>query len=527
MIRLRDIAMEPGYTPEQLRRAAAGLLRLPPEKITAVHLARRSVDARKKPDVKMVCTVDVQVAVDEEKLLRRCPRAARTPLERYCPPQSAPAVEKRPVVVGFGPAGMFAALILARAGLRPLVLERGEDAVTRHEKVETFWRTGQLDEKTNVQFGEGGAGTFSDGKLNTGLHNIRIRWVLEQLVRFGAGADILTDAKPHIGTDVLVKVVCALRAEVEQLGGEACFNTKLERLCVENGAVTGLVTTQGRIIETDRVILAIGHSARDTFQTLLEQGVTMEAKPFAMGVRIEHSQKKIDIAQYGRENAALPPADYKLVRHLADATVYTFCMCPGGYVVAAASEPGGIVTNGMSLSRRDGENANAALLVSVNPADFPGDGPLAGMYWQRSIEQAAYDLTGSYRAPAQTVGDFLAGRPSSRGGNVVPTYRPGVYWCDLRRVLPEKIITALSQALPQLDGALSGFADADAVLTAPETRSSSPVRIVRGENRQSGSVSGLFPAGEGAGYAGGIMSAAVDGIQCAEALIASLAPQEQ
>ncbi len=269
MIRLRDIAMEPGYTPEQLRRAAAGLLRLPPEKITAVHLARRSVDARKKPEVKMVCTVDLQVAVDEEKLLRRCPRAARTPLERYCPPQSAPAVEKRPVVVGFGPAGMFAALILARAGLRPLVLERGEDAVTRHEKVETFWRTGQLDEKTNVQFGEGGAGTFSDGKLNTGLHNIRIRWVLEQLVRFGAGADILTDAKPHIGTDVLVKVVCALRAEVEQLGGEVCFNTQLERLCVENGAVTGLVTTQGRIIETDRVILAIGHSARDTFQTLL------------------------------------------------------------------------------------------------------------------------------------------------------------------------------------------------------------------------------------------------------------------
>ena len=426
----------------------------------------------------------------------------------------------RPVVVGFGPAGMFAALVLAMAGLKPLVLERGEPAEQRHEKVQHFFATGQLDTKSNVQFGEGGAGTFSDGKLNTGVKNERCRWVLEQLADAGAHGEILFDAKPHVGTDVLLHVVQNLRKRVIQLGGEVRFDTQVTDLCIENGGIVGLETNRGHI-DCDRVILAIGHSARDTFSMLLDRQIPMEAKPFAMGVRIEQPQSLIDKAQYGRSDLPLPPADYKLVRHLENETVYTFCMCPGGHVVAAASEEGGIVTNGMSNADRDGENANAALLVTVNPRDFPYDGVLGGVKWQQEIERRAYRLSGSYRAPAQTVGDFLSHRASTGPGDVSPSYRPGVTWCDLHDVLPEKIAGAIHQALPQLDQQLSGFAHPGGVLTAPETRSSSPVRILRDESKQS-AIAGLFPAGEGAGYAGGIMSAAVDGILCAEALIESI-----
>ena len=524
MIRIREIALPPEHNPAQLTFEAAKLLRISNSKVRRLRIVRRSVDARKKPDVKIVYTVDVMVDGNENKILKQsgCKRAAIAPVSFYKPPKSAPDLEKRPVVVGFGPAGMFAALILALAGLRPLVLERGADALTRHEKVETFWRTGQLDEKTNVQFGEGGAGTFSDGKLNTGVNNPRIQWILEQFVAAGAGEDILFDAKPHVGTDVLLTVVQNIRQRIISLGGEVRFNTKLASITADNGRVTGLVTAEGEQIKTDHIILAIGHSARDTFLQLQQQGIAMEAKPFAMGVRIEHPQGMVDLAQYGCENPALPPADYKLVKHLADSTVYTFCMCPGGYVVAAASEEGGIVTNGMSYADRAGDNANAALLVTVNPADFGSDDPLAGMHWQRSIEQAAYRESGSYMAPAQRVGDFLHGQPSTGHGSVKPTYRPGVHWCDLNRVLPEKITASLKEVLPLLEGSLKGFADADAVLTAPETRSSSPVRILREKDKQSPTLQGLFPAGEGAGYAGGIMSAAIDGMECAEALISSL-----
>jgi uncharacterized FAD-dependent dehydrogenase len=416
---------------------------------------------------------------------------------------------------------MFAALILARAGLRPIVLERGEDAQSRNEKMEKFFETGELDLRSNVQFGEGGAGTFSDGKLNTGVNNVRIGWVLEQFVKAGAREDILYDAKPHIGTDVLLTVVQNLRKRIIDLGGEVRFSTQVTGITQENGKLTGLILEDGSTLACDRAIFAIGHSARDTFQMLLEANLPMEPKPFAMGVRIEHKQSSIDKAQYGSAELPLPPADYKLVKHLDDGTVYTFCMCPGGYVVAAASEAGGIVTNGMSRADRDGENANAALLVTVNPAEFPYPGVLGGMLWQREIEQAAYALSGSYKAPAQKVGDFLKGIPSDGAGKVVPTYRPGVVWCDLHKLLPEKIPRSLKEALPQLEGSLQGFADPDAVLTAPETRSSSPVRIIRDETKQS-TLRGFFPAGEGAGYAGGIMSAAVDGILCAEALIAQL-----
>ena len=522
MIRIREISMAPEHSAAQLSYEAARMLKIANSKVRRVRLVRRSVDARKKPDIRIVYTVDVAVDGNEAKILKQsgCKRASIAPVSFYQVPKAGKQPDKRPVVVGFGPAGMFAALVLALAGLQPLVLERGEDAVSRHEKVEAFWKTGNLDVKSNVQFGEGGAGTFSDGKLNTGVNNPRIGWVLEQLVAAGAGEDILFDAKPHVGTDVLLTVVQNIRQRIISLGGQVRFGAQVTDIYQRDGRVTGLQVNGEETLDCDRIILAIGHSARDTFETLAQMGIPMEAKPFAMGVRIEHLQENIDKAQYGRHDPVLPPADYKLVRHLDAETVYTFCMCPGGYVVAAASEAGRVVTNGMSYADRAGDNANAALLVSLEPKDFPGEGPLAGMHWQRRIEEAAFRAGGgNYFAPAQRVGDFLAGRPSNGPGTVQPTYRPGVTWCDLHSVLPEKLTGALARALPQLEGNLKGFSDPDAVLTAPETRSSSPVRILRNDAKQSVGLMGLYPAGEGAGYAGGIMSAAVDGMLCAEALI--------
>ena len=521
MIRLRDISMPPEHNVAQLSFEAARMLKISNSKVRKVKIIRRSIDARKKPDVRIIYTIDVAVEGSENKILKQsgCKKAALAPVAFYRVPKTTLQPEHRPVVVGFGPAGMFAALVLALAGLRPLVLERGEDVATRHQKVERFFATGELDPKSNVQFGEGGAGTFSDGKLNTGVNNPRIGWILEQFVAAGAREDILFDAKPHVGTDVLLTVVQNIRQRIISLGGEVRFNSQVTGIRQQDGKITGL-EVNGEVVPCDRAIFAIGHSARDTFQMLQDFGVTMEPKPFSMGVRIEHSQKMINKAQYSTDTLPLPAADYKLVKHLDEETVYTFCMCPGGYVVAAASELGRVVTNGMSYADRDGENANAALLVTLNPKDFPYEGPLGGVQWQRELEEAAFHAGGrNYHAPAQKVGDFLLGVSSTTSGAVKPTYRPGVQWCDLHSVLPKKITAALEKAIPMLDGNLKGFADPDAVLTAPETRSSSPVRILRKENKQSVSIDGLYPAGEGAGYAGGIMSAAIDGMMCAEMLI--------
>ena len=509
----------------ELAAEAARLLRMREKDILSLRLLRRSVDARE--EVRLVYTVEVAVK-EESAILRRArsrkiSRAAQAPA--YTPPSPLPAPAVPPVVVGAGPAGLFAALVLAQAGLRPILLERGRPVERRKADVERFWATGELDLTSNVQFGEGGAGAFSDGKLNTGVKNERIGWILEQFAGAGASADILYDAKPHIGTDELVTVVQNLRETIIHYGGEVRFGVKVTGLVTEDGRVTGVRAAQGgeeAVIPASCVLLAIGHSARDTFEALHAQGVPMEPKPFSMGVRIEHPQRLVNESQYGpfADAPGLGAADYKLNVRLPDgSSAYTFCMCPGGYVVAAASEEGGVVTNGMSDHARDGENANAALLVTLNPADFPDRSPLGGMYWQRQLEQTAFRAGGSnYRAPAQLVGDFLARRPSQTLGGVQPTYRPGVTLCELHTVLPERITSVLEQALPELDRKLHGFAAPDAVLTAPETRSSSPVRILRDETRQS-QLRGLYPCGEGAGYAGGITSAALDGILTAEAVI--------
>ena len=526
MIAISNLKLQPGEDEAKLRALAARALRIPEGRIQSLTIRKKSLDARKKDDLKWIYTVSVTVEGDESKLLGKCKQASIVKPYHYEIPKVES--ESRPVVVGFGPAGMFAALVLACAGARPIVLERGQDVDTRTVQVEAFRAGGAFDPENNVQFGEGGAGTFSDGKLNTGTHDSRIRWVLEQFAAHGAPEHICSDAKPHIGTDVLVQVVKSIREDVIAHGGEVRFGHRLTGLVSQDGALTAL-TVEGPegiySLPAAQAILAVGHSARDTFGMLKDAGLPMTRKPFSMGVRIEHKQTMIDLAQYGRARGEeLPPADYGLHVKLEDnASAYTFCMCPGGEVFAAASEAGGVVTNGMSRSDRSGENANSALLVTLQPEDFPGEGVLAGMEWQREIERRAFQYAGGdYKAPAQTVGDFLADQPSAGPGGVQPTYRPGVFWGDLRQVLPEQITDVLARAIPALGQKLRGFDSPDAVLTGPETRSSSPVRVLRGEDLCSEGLKGLYPCGEGAGYAGGITSAAVDGMRCAEMVLKTL-----
>ncbi|MBR4889523.1 MAG: hypothetical protein IKU17_10295 [Clostridia bacterium] len=528
MLRIPELALPLNYTDADLQKAAAKKIKADPKEIQSLRLVRRAVDARKKSDLRFVCTVDVTLPGKAEARVLRSDKSGKikaTPDERYTLPACKP-LEKRPVVVGFGPAGMFAALILAQAGQRPIVLERGKNVDDRAKDVQRLQLMGVLDTESNVQFGEGGAGTFSDGKLNTGTKDPRIHKVFEELVAAGAPKEILVEAKPHVGTDKLPGTVKNVRKTIEKLGGEVRFSACMTGLETRDGIVRGVRFTQNGCeekLEADHVVLAVGHSARDTFAMLHAMGLPMEAKPFSVGARIEHPQELIDRARYGQfaGHPALHAADYKLFTHLPNGRgVYTFCMCPGGTVVAAASEEGRVVTNGMSRFARDGRNANAALLVSVEPADFGGDSPLAGVEFQRKIEERAFLAAGGgYRAPAQRSGDFLAKQKGALEGTVRPTYLPGVTPCAMEEILPDYVCESMREGIRRFGRQLPGYDSPDAVLTAPETRSSSPVRLLRGETLQSVGLAGLYPCGEGAGFAGGIVSAAVDGIRCAEMIL--------
>ncbi len=491
--------------------------------IKSVVLYKKSVDARRKNDLHFCCSVLIETDNDKNALKRiKNSKPYSKPAYNY----KKAASSTRPVVIGFGPAGIFAAYTLAMAGLCPIVIERGDDVDTRKAKVDAFWNGGKLDTESNVQFGEGGAGTFSDGKLTTGISDIRCREVLKIFVENGADKNILTDAKPHIGTDILAVIIKNIRNKIIALGGEVRFGEGLLTIDIKDNKVCSLAIKKrdGEVytLPCERLILAIGHSARDTFYMLKDIGLNMIKKPFAVGLRIEHPQSQINRALYGdfAEHPALSAASYKLAVHLENGRgVYTFCMCPGGYVVNASSEEGKIAVNGMSYATRDGDNANSAVLTEVLPEDLP-DELLSGIKLQRKIEEAAYNAAGRNGVPVQTVGGYVYGENVSP--SVAPTVKPQAVFTDLSQLFPDFINNSLKAGIVALDKKLSGFADKSALLTAPETRSSSPVRIVRDENLMSVSAYGLFPSGEGAGYAGGIMSAAVDGIKCAESLVDSL-----
>lgn len=487
-------------------------------KTNNVYLYRKSVDARRKDNVHFCCSVLVE-AKNEQAILKKNKNAAIYICKEYTWKTAKSHRPKSPVVVGFGPCGMFCALTLARAGLNPVVIERGQDVDTRQKDVEAFLNGGALNTESNVQFGEGGAGTFSDGKLNTGIKDPRCRAVLEEFVSHGADKKILTDAKPHIGTDVLVDVVKNIRNEIISLGGKVLFGTRFEKINTINNKINSITTNNGEI-ECDTVVLATGHSARDVFEYLANSGVNMERKAFSVGVRIEHLQENINKALYGKfyNHPSLSAADYKLAVHLPSGRgVYTFCMCPGGEVINSSSEEGMLAVNGMSYSARDGKNANSALLVGVTPDDFSGDNVLAGCELQRKIEQTAYNICKG-AVPVTTVGEFVFGK-SAAITDVLPTVKPKYAFANFEDIFPRFVTDSLKEGILEFDKKIKGFACESAVLTAPETRSSSPVRILRNEDFESVNLKGLYPAGEGAGYAGGIMSAAVDGLKVAECII--------
>lgn len=527
MIRVSNIRVSLEQDFSRLPELCRDKLKIAPDRLISVKLARKSVDARKKNDVHFIISLDIE-AKGEEKLLRSLKNAEKYVPFRYKVPELFPN-GSRPVVVGFGPAGMFAALVLAMSGARPIVLERGGDVDSRCKAVEVFCSGGKLDPECNVQFGEGGAGTFSDGKLTTGTKDQRIGWILSRLVEFGAPEEITYLAKPHIGTDKLRGVVKALRMRVIELGGEVMFHARLCGIVSEKGKISAVSYMQDgeeKTLPANDVILATGHSARDVFEMLSDKNISLSQKSFAVGVRIEHRREDIDRAMYGdfAGHPALKAADYKLAVHLPNGrALYTFCMCPGGTVMAASSEEGRLAVNGMSCFARDAENSNSALLVNVTPADYGSSDPLAGMYFQRELEEKAFAAGGfDYRAPAVSVGSFLAGGEPDLSDKVKPSYGPGVRAASPEDYLPDFVCQSLRLGIPEMGKKIRGFDEPGALLTGIESRSSSPVRIDRGEDMQSLSLKGLFPCGEGAGYAGGIVSAAVDGMKCAEAVISRM-----
>lgn len=526
MLRLTEIHLPLDHTEADLRQAILKRLSIDDAALQSFTIFRRGFDARKKNAIALIYTLDVEIKAEARVLAQGqgAPHVTLTPDTEYHFVAHAPSgLSARPVVIGSGPCGLFAALILAQMGFRPIILERGK--IVRERTKDTFglWRKRKLDPESNVQFGEGGAGTFSDGKLHSQIKDPHHhgRKVLQEFVKADAPPEILYVSKPHIGTYRLVKVVENMRATISALGGEFRFQSKVTDLDIEHGQVRGVVLANGEHIATEHVVFAVGHSARDTFQMLHARGVYVEAKPFSIGFRIEHPQSMIDVCRYGKNagNPLLGAADYKLVHHASNGrSVYSFCMCPGGTVVAATSEPGRVVTNGMSQYSRNERNANSGIVVGITPDDYPGS-PLAGIDFQRQWESRAFDLGGgNYDAPGQLVGDFLAQRASTHFGSVIPSYLPGVHLGSLDSALPDYAIAAIREALPVFDKQIKGFAMHDAVLTGVETRTSSPIRIKRNEHFQSINTNGLYPAGEGAGYAGGILSAAVDGIKVAEAV---------
>jgi len=531
MLRITELKLPLDHSESQLQSAIIKRLDIATEALKSYSIFRRSYDARKRDSILLIYTLDIKLA-NESAVLSRFqddPQVALTPDTHYQHVAEAPKeLPTRPVVIGFGPCGLFAGLLLAEMGFRPIILERGKPVRERTKDTFGLWRRREFNPESNVQFGEGGAGTFSDGKLHTQIKDPHHygRKVLTEFVKAGAPPEILYVSKPHIGTFKLVSMIEEMRGTIEALGGEIRFESRVEDVLIEDGAVRGVTLANGETIDTRHVVIAVGHSARDTFKMLYERGVYVEAKPFSIGFRIEHPQSLIDSCRFGKYagHPLLGAADYKLVHHCKNGrSVYSFCMCPGGTVVAATSEPGHVVTNGMSQYSRNERNANSGIVVGITPDDYPGN-PLAGIDLQRQLEKAAFALGGgTYDAPGQRVGDFLAGRASTQFGSVTPSYTPGVHLCDLSTALPAYAIEAIREALPAFDKKIPGFAMADAVLTGVETRTSSPVRIKRNEHYQSINTRGLFPAGEGAGYAGGIMSAAIDGIEVAEAVALSIA----
>lgn len=521
MIRVQDIKLSLDEDKSQLLYKIAKKLRIKPQDITYSTIYKEAIDARQKPDIKLVYTIDIETP-KEAQLLKKYPQLKIADLP-YEVQKKGEGLIKRPVIVGSGPCGLFAALILAEQGFKPIVVERGKCVEERIKDITCFWEKGIFNPKSNVQFGEGGAGTFSDGKLTTQIKNKRCRKVLEEMVEAGADAEILYKNKPHIGTDILRKVIINIRQKIIALGGTFYFETQLTDIEVENGAVKAVILNDKKRIETNHCILAIGHSARDTFEMLYNKALAMEQKAFSIGMRVEHLQEWINEAQYGKENANHPKlgaADYKLSHHCKNGrSVYSFCMCPGGYVIASASEEGHVVTNGMSEHARNSPNANSAILVNITPSDFNSDHPLAGIALQRYFEEQAFKLGGNhYNAPIQRLEDFRQNKTTTALGIVKPTYRPNVTFSNLKETLPPFMSEAIEEAMQDFGKKIENFDHPDALFTGFETRSSSPVRLKRNAQYES-NIKGLYPAGEGAGYAGGITSAAVDGIQIAEALV--------